>query len=166
MNIPVFVEPRIGSAPAVSYRWDPDTDILSAQLSGRGESAGVSGSVDLEGSDGSWLILDVAGGRINGVEVAVWPTVRKRSALVPPEEVEDASVVVPANPGLRVDAVEVNTAMAADSDHAERTIHFRLGPRRATRTVRIAREVLLDIDTESRLAGVWLLDVPPFPEEA
>ena len=85
---------------------------------------------------------------------------------MPPEEVEDASVVVPANPGLRVDAVEVNTAMAADSDHAERTIHFRLGPRRATRTVRIAREVLLDIDTESRLAGVWLLDVPPFPEEA
>ena len=33
----------------------------------------MSGSVELEGSDGSWLILDVASGCIDGVEVAVVP---------------------------------------------------------------------------------------------
>ncbi|MEP7344253.1 MAG: hypothetical protein ABI877_03255 [Gemmatimonadaceae bacterium] len=166
MNIPLRIEPRVGSAPDVVYRWDSDTDILTAHLAHRDNTPGMSGSVDLEGSDGSWLILDVAGGRINGVEVAVWPTVRKRSDLSPPDEVEDASVLVTTDAAPRVDALEVDTSMAADSDHAERTIHFRLGPRRTTRTVRIGREVLLDIDTRNRLAGVWLLDVPPFPEEA
>ena len=60
-------------------------------------------------------------------------------------------------------AVEVDTPVAAESDDDERTIHFRLGPGRQVRTVRIARDMLLDIDTRDRLAGVWLLDVPPFP---
>ncbi len=166
VNIPLRIEPRAGSAPDVVYRWDTDTDILTAHLRRPDDKGGMSGSVDLEGSDGSWLILDVAGGRINGVEVAVWPTVRKRSDLVPPEDVQDASVLVTADGSPRVGAMEVDTSMAADSDPAERTIHFRLGPRRTTRTVRIAREVLLDIDVRNRLAGVWLLDVPPFPEEA
>ena len=62
-----------------------------------------------------------------------------------------------------VNAVEVDTPVAAESDHAERTIHFRLGHGREVRTVRIARDMLLDIDSRDRLAGVWLLDVPPFP---
>ncbi|MFN8583391.1 MAG: hypothetical protein U0163_20750 [Gemmatimonadaceae bacterium] len=166
MNIPVQVQPHSGTPADVVYRWDADTDILTAHLARRDEAPGMNGSVDLEGSDGSWLILDVAGGRINGVEVAVWPTVRKRSDLSPPSEVENATVLVTADAIPRVDAMEVDTAMAADADHAERTIHFRLGPRRSTRTVRIARDVLLDIDGRNRLAGVWLLDVPPFPEEA
>ena len=52
---------------------------------------------------------------------------------------------------------------AAESDRAERTIHFRVGPRRPARAVRIARDVLLDVDARERIAGVWLLNVPPFP---
>jgi hypothetical protein len=65
--------------------------------------------------------------------------------------------------GPGVAAVEVDIPVAAESDHAERTIHFRLGHGREVRTVRIAREMLLDIDNRNRLAGVWLLEVPPFP---
>src|SRR5579884_3521615 len=84
-----------GSSVSVEYTWDADTDILSAQLSPRATGQGMSGSVGLEGSDGSWLILDVAAGRINGVEIAVWPDVRKLSTLTPPATVEDARVVVP-----------------------------------------------------------------------
>jgi uncharacterized protein YuzE len=61
-------------------------------------------------------------------------------------------------------AIEMNTAIAAEADDAERTIHFRLGPSRQTKTVRIAREILIDVDGKDRIAGVWLLDVPPFPE--
>ena len=165
MNIAVQIEPSNGDPSEVEYRWDPDTDILTAQLRRARAMGGLSGSVDLEGNDGSWLILDVAGGHIHGVEVAVWPTVRKRSELAPPREVEDATVRVSDEPSARVAAVEVNTTMAAESDQAERTIHFRLGPARTTRTVRIASGLLLDIDGRNRLAGVWLLDVPPFPEQ-
>lgn len=162
MNIPVRVEPLAGAPAPVDYRWDEDTDILTAQV---GDGAGGrSLSVDVEGSDGSWLILDVSDERIRGLEVAVWPTVRKRADLKPPDEIESVRVKVGRDPSVTtVAAVEVDTPVAAEADHAERTMHFRLGPARQVRTVRIARDMLLDIDTRDRLAGVWLLDVPPFP---
>jgi hypothetical protein len=54
--------------------------------------------------------------------------------------------------------------MDAEADDSERTIHFRLGPSRQTKTVRIARDILIDVDGKDRIAGVWLLAVPPFPE--
>lgn len=162
MNIPVRVEPWTGAPAAVDYRWDEDTDILTAHVAGA--AGGRSLSVDVEGSDGSWLILDVADERILGLEVAVWPTLHKRSDLKPPAEIESVRVKVGrAEATAVVNAVEVDTPVAAESDHAERTIHFRLGPGRQVRTVRIARDMLLDIDSRDRLAGVWLLDVPPFP---
>lgn len=164
MNIPVRIEKGAEQPAPVDYRWDEDTDILSAQV--EHPAGGRSLSVDVEGSDGSWLILDVADERIRGIEVAVWPTVRKRADLKPPEEIELVTVKVGRNgavPNAPVAAVEIDTPVAAESDDDERTIHFRLGPGREVRTVRIARDMLLDIDTRDRLAGVWLLDVPPFP---
>jgi hypothetical protein len=162
VNIPVRVEPLAGAPAPVDYRWDEDTDILTAQV---GDGAGGrSLSVDVEGSDGSWLILDVSDERIRGLEVAVWPTVLKRADLKPPDEVESVRVKVGRESAVGpVPSVEVDTPVAAESDHAERTMHFRLGPARQVRTVRIARDMLLDIDSRDRLAGVWLLDVPPFP---
>jgi hypothetical protein len=30
--------------------------------------------------------------------------------------------------------------------------------------VRVGRDLLLDVDPQSRIAGVWLLNVPPFPD--
>ena len=161
MNIPVRIEPSAGPPAPVGYRWDEDTDILTAQV--EDVKAGRSLSVDVEGSDGSWLILDVTDDRIRGVEVAVWPTVRKLADLKPPSVIESVLVRVGRDGAPGVSAVEVDTPVAAESDDDERTIHFRLGPGRQVRTVRIARDMLLDIDTRDRLAGVWLLDVPPFP---
>ena len=161
MNIPVRIEPGAATPAPVDYRWDEDTDILSAKV--EDPVGGKTLSVDVEGRDGSWLILDVSDERIRGVEVAVWPTVQKRADLKPPVEVESATVKVGRDGTPGVAAVEVDTPVAAESDDAERTIHFRMGPARQVRTVRIARDMLLDIDNRDRLAGVWLLDVPPFP---
>lgn len=162
MNIPVRIEPFAGAPAPVDYRWDEDTDILTARV--EGTRGGRTVSVDVEGTDGSWLILDVSDERIRGVEVAVWPTVHKRSDLKPPEEIESVRVKVGRDHVENIlSAVEVDTPVDAESDRAERTIHFRLGPGRQVRTVRIARDMLLDIDNRDRLAGVWLLDVPPFP---
>lgn len=166
MKIPIEVEPppANGTSSAVEYRWDPDTEILSAQVNPRTKGKGMSGSVELEGADGSWLILDVSAGCINGVEVAVWPDVRKRNTLAPPGKVEDGNVLVPSRrsqPGLA--SLEVETALIAEADEAERVFHFTLGRARQTRTVRVARDLLLDLDGSNHLAGVWLLNVPPFP---
>jgi hypothetical protein len=158
------VEPSSGTPPDVDYRWDPDTDILSCQLRPRAVGEGASGAVELEGKDGSWLILDIASGRINGVEVAVWPDVHKRAVLAPPLTVEDARVVVPVRRSEGgVASLEINTQMTAEADNLERVIHFRLGSARETRTVRLGRDLLIDLDTQSRIAGLWLLNVPPFP---
>ena len=165
MKIPIQLEPTDSAAPAsVEYRWDADTEILSAQLTPKASGNGLSGSVELEGSDGSWLILDVSSGRINGVEVAVWPEVHKRDSLKPPGKVEDAGVLVPSRrskPGLA--AVEVETAMRAEADDAERVFHFTLGRPKQIRTVRLARDIMLDLDSANNLVGLWLLNVPPFP---
>ena len=167
MNISVQVEPARDALAAVEYRWDPDTDILTARFRDGSKSQGMSGSVELAGSDGSWLVLDVVAGRINGVEVAVWPDVRKVATLAPPVNVEDARVLIPARrsqPGIA--SLEVEMPLIAEADPAERTIHFMLGVRRPVRTLRIASDVLLDVDQRHMLAGVWLLNVPPFPSDA
>jgi hypothetical protein len=163
VSVSVQLQPADTAPPDVDYRWDADTDILTARLRSPRGSAGMSGSVELEGSDGSWLILDVAGGSIDGVEVAVWPDVHKRRALAPPA-CEDLRVVVPSSETAdAVSSVEVETRLLAESDDAERVIHFRVGAQREVRTVRVGRDLLLDVDPQSRIAGVWLLNVPPFP---
>ena len=155
MTVAVQLEPA-ASVPSVEYRWDADTEILTARLRGTSGRTGMSGSVELEGSDGSWLILDVASGCIDGVEVAVWPDVHRRRGLAPPAA-EDARVVVPANgDGREVAAVEVETRLLAEADDTQRVIHFRLGPARPVKTVRLGDDLLLDVDPQSRIAGLWL----------
>ena len=166
MNIVVEVQPPAPGVADVEYRWDPDTDILTANCRAKAAGEGMSGSVELAGSDGSWLILDVRSGSINGVEVAVWPDVRKVRALQPPDAAEDARLVVaPRKPPRGVAAIEVDTALTAEADQAERTIHFKVGSHRPQRTVRIARDILIEVDEGSSIAGVWLLNVPPFPAD-
>lgn len=165
MKIAVQLEPASGSPAEVAYKWDPDTEILSAQLSPVATGQGMSGSVGLEGSDGSWLILDVNAGRINGVEIAVWPDVRKLPALTLPPNVEDAHVVIPARRSQpNIASMEMATRLVAEADPAQRNFHFRLGKPKLTRTIRLARDLLLDVDDKSQISGLWLLNVPPGPE--
>ena len=167
MKIAVQLEPLAEPPARVQYTWDPDTDILSAQLTPRASGDGLSGSVGLEGADGSWVILDVAAGRINGVEVAVWPDVRKLAELRPPVDVQDAQVVLPGDRAKSdVASFEMATRMIAEADSAQRNFHFRLGKPRGARTVRVARDILLDLDEKSRIAGLWLRNVPPCPAPA
>jgi hypothetical protein len=167
LKIAVQLEPANGSKQKVEYTWDPDTDILSAQLSPKSSGTGMSGSVGLEGSDGSWLILDVAAGCINGVEIAVWPEVRKLSSLPLPSAIEDAHVVVPSRRSQPdIASLETTTRLIAEADSDQRNFHFRLGKPKSGKTVRLAPDLLLDIDEKSQIAGLWLLNVPPCPAQS
>jgi len=164
VKIAVQLQPAEPSAQKVEYTWDADTDILSAQLSPRVEGNGMSGSVGLEGADGSWVILDIARGHINGVEIAVWPDVRKLPALPTPTAVEDMHVVVPARQSQpNIASVEMNAHLFADADLDQKTLHFRLGKPKTSRTIRVAPDLLLDVDEKSQISGLWLLNVPPAP---
>jgi hypothetical protein len=167
VKIAVQLHPANGAQPKVQYRWDPDTDILSAQLMPRGVGDGMSGSVGLEGADGSWVILDVASGSIAGVEVAVWPEVRKLASIAPPATVEDAHVVVPSRRSQPdIASLEMNAVLVAETDHEQRNFHFRLGKPKGARTVRLAADLLLDVDEKSQISGLWLLNVPLCPAES
>lgn len=53
--------------------------------------------------------------------------------------------------------------MRAEADDAERMVYFRIGDRREARSVRFGSDLLLDVDRQGCLAGLWLLNVPPFP---
>ena len=163
MDVIVRVEKASGALPAVKYRWDKDTEILTVNIAPTAGKDGLSGSVELEGLDGSWLMVEVEGGRLRSIEVAVWPEVHTVGSLAPPPQVDDVSLLVPARtsqPGIA--SMEVTAPLRAETDPAERTIHFALSPRRA-RTVRVARDVLVDLSDRDAITGVWLLNVPPFP---
>jgi len=167
VKIPIRIEPAEEATPGVEYRWDRDTEILSAQVKSRASGPGMSGTVELEGADGSWLILDIAAGRINGVEVAVWPDVQKRRSLEPPVAVEDVRVSVPSRASQPdVAAMEVEVPLMAEADEAERVFHFRLSGAKRARTLRFARDLLLEVDGSNHLVGLWMLNVPPFPAQS
>src|SRR5439155_7107537 len=59
MSFEARIEPLDGKLPKVSYHWDPETDILSVACKGGGKESGLNGTVDLEGRDGSFLVVDV-----------------------------------------------------------------------------------------------------------
>jgi hypothetical protein len=150
--------------PPLEYRWDADTEILCAVLRAGGVAEGLTGSMDIEGADGAWLMLELSAGRLAAVEVAVWPDVRTVEPLKLPEVAGAARIRVPSRdsqPGLA--AVEVDTSIRAVADKAERTIHFRIGPSRSSRALRVADDLLVEVDARSRIAGLWFLNVPPFP---
>jgi hypothetical protein len=165
MQFEAQIESLDGKLPKVSYRWDPETDILSVVCKGAGKSSGMNGTVDLEGADGSFVVLDVAGGALRGLDVVTWPDdIRTLDDLAVPEASKDGRVVFPARrsqPGVA--AVEVDTALTVEKNQAESVFHIRVGRSRRATTVRVADLLLVDMDKQSRLAGLWLLEVPPFP---
>jgi hypothetical protein len=166
MTIAVELQPISGAPPAVHYRWDADTDIFTATLASRSQVAEPSGSVEIEGTDGSWLVLDLRGGRIVGVEIALWPDVHRNSALAAPRSTESADIVIPLRAASGPATLEVEAPMRAEADDAERVVYFRIGDRREARSIRLGSDLLLDVDPQDRLAGLWLLNVPPFPATA
>jgi len=164
LQIEVRIALRDTPLPPVDYRWDTDTDILTATVRAVAKGEGMSGSVEVQGSDGSWLIFDVQAGQIGGVEVAVWPNIRKHAGFPAPADASPSVVTVPARrsqPGIA--SVAVETHLTADADTLEQTIHFRFGGGRAHRVAQLAQDLLFDIDEGDRIVGVWLLNVPPFP---
>jgi hypothetical protein len=169
MGLSARVVERRGHVPHISYRWDPETDILTGAIKSGAkakQAGGLTGSVELEGVDGSFILLDVAGGAIRGVEVVVWPDVRTVGTLRPPLDARDADVQLPTRRSQpSVAAVEVDTALTIETNATESVFHVRVGPARRIEVVRVADGLLVEVDEQSELAGLWLTDVPPFPAD-
>jgi len=165
MHVEARIEPLNGKLPKVTYRWDPETDILTVACKGVPKGNGMNGTVDLEGGDGSFVVIDVAGGALRGVDVVTWPDdVRTLASLAPPAASKEGQVTFPRRRSQPdVAAVELDTALMVDKNQTESVFHIRVGRQRAATVVRVADHMLVEVDKQSRIAGIWLLDVPPFP---
>lgn len=165
MHFEARIEPLNGKLPKVSYRWDPETDILTVACKGVPKGNGMNGTVDLEGGDGSFVVIDVAGGALRGVDIVTWPEdVRTVAALEPPATPKEGQVTFPdrrSQPGVA--AIEVDTRLTVDKNQTESVFHIRVGRQRPATVVRVADHMLVEVDKQSRIAGLWLLEVPPFP---
>lgn len=167
MGLGALIVERTGKTPHVTFRWDPETDILTGSVKGgpRGRG-GLTGSVELEGAEGSFVLLDVASGTIRGVEIVVWPDVRTVASLQPPGDVADGEVVFPDRKAHEeIAAVEVDTPLSIETNPSESVFRIRVGASRRARPVRVAEGLVVEVDDQSELAGLWLVGVPPFPQD-
>src|SRR5439155_1626471 len=100
-----------------------------------------------------------------GLDGVTWPhDVRTVASLGPPKPSKEGQVTFPgrrSQPGIA--AVELDTALTVDKNQTESVFHIRVGRQRPATVVRVADHMLVEIDKQSRLAGLWLLEVPPFP---
>ena len=159
------VEKLDGKLPHITYRWDPETEILSGQFKGATKASGLTGSVELEGAEGSFVVLDVAGGVLRGLEVVVWPEITVSESLTAPEAKAKGQLSMPSRqsqPGIA--AVEVDTQLSAVKRSDESVIHIRVGPKRRVETVQLADGLIAEVDSSGNIAGLWMIGVPPFPQ--
>jgi hypothetical protein len=163
--VALVVDPDDALPPAVRYRWDAETEILTAcvdeRVDERGDGGWPAASVALAGPSGAWVTLDLRGGRFCGLEVAVWPPVVRRLVLPAPRATVVGHARCPA--AAAAAEVEADVELTAERDRGGRTVRLGVGPPRPARPVRVARDILLDVDDAGALAGVWLLNVPPLP---
>jgi hypothetical protein len=157
------LEPWDDALPHLTYHWDPETEILSGSADIGGDG-GLTGSIELEDDRGAVVTLDFAEGALRGIEVVVWPTVQSRDGIEVPEATSAARLLVPRRLAqLGVAVVEIDVRVEAETCSDESIVHLRVGSGTPSRTVRLAGNLLADIDRAGELAGFWLLDVPAFP---
>ncbi len=163
MQIEAKVEPLTGSLPSISWRWDPETDILSGAFKGNRKTGGLTGTVELTDAEGSVAVLDVNNGVICGLDVVVWPEVATVSDLRVPAQLTDGRVVL-ASGGTRsaITSVEVDTSLTVMTNATESVFHLRIGAKRPVEVVRVADNFYIEVDQQVGLAGFWLNNVPPF----
>jgi hypothetical protein len=160
------VEKLDGKLPKIAYKWDPETEILSGSFKGGRKSGGLTGSVELEGAEGSFVVLDVLSGVVRGLEVVVWPETSVVDGLKPPEPKSNGQLVMPSRPSQPgIAAVEVDTNLSAEKRPDESVFHLRVGPSRKVDIVQLAEGLIAEVDTQGNIAGLWLVGVPPFPRE-
>ncbi len=157
------VEPLGGALPSITWRWDPETDILSGSFKGNRKAGGLTGTVELTDAEGSVAVLDVNNGAICGIDVVVWPEVATKSDIQVPAQIADGRVVLPSG-GSRaaVASVEVDTTLSVETNGSESIFHLRIGARRPVEVVRAADHFYVEVDQQGGVAGFWMTNVPPF----
>ncbi len=158
------VEPLGGSLPSISWRWDPETDILSGSFKGNRKSGGLTGTVELTDAEGSVAVLDVNNGVICGIDVVVWPEVSTRSDIQVPAQLDRR----PRRPAVRRVArrrvPRSRWTPACRSRPMRRRASSTCGsaPAGRSRSCALPTTSTSRWTSKGRLAGFWMTNVPPF----
>jgi hypothetical protein len=156
-------EPLAGSLPAIRWRWDAETDILSGSFRQLLDE-GFDGTVELSDPEGAVAVIDIADGCVAGLDVVVWPEVETSRSLALPPGASPGRLVLAAPRRMRGAAsFEVEASLAIRANAAESLYHLRVGEHKPAHVVRIADHLYIELDADDGIAGCWLADVPPFP---
>jgi hypothetical protein len=143
----------ISSEPKIStYAYDSETGILSLRLNST--DTGQQGALEVSDAEGGFVLLHTRAGMVDGVEVVIWPELDVDGELDDPA-VTDTGLVVPP---LEIDELECELNVRVSASGAALRISVNDGY--PNQTVRIADKLLLDLDEDSELTGIWMLDVP------
>lgn len=166
MNLDARVEALDGPLPVIRWNWDDETDILSGAMAGVRKGGGLTGTIELTDDEGSVAVVDVAGGRVQGLDIVVWPEITEIPGLAAPEAGRDGVVMLPPRPSQPgIASVEVDTTLSVAANPRHDLLHLRIGTKRQVEAIRVADRLLIEVDGKGRLAGFWLLSVPFGPEE-
>lgn len=163
MPVRTVVEPQSKPLPAFDFHWDPETEILAGRHA-LPETDGVRAVAwEFEGPEGAVVVLETVGDALCSVEVVVWPDVERVKSLHAPHDAKPARVGFVASQKEAGGVVEIDTVITAGAPPSETLIHLSFGTSRA-RSVRVAENVVVDLDADERLAGLWLENLPLFPQ--
>ncbi len=165
MTIATHVLPIDGELPQVGFHWDSKTGILAGTILDSRDRETNSRTVELGGSLGSYVSLNLVNDVLAGVEVVVWP----KGDTVDDLEIPDAGrhgqlKVSAAGPGDQPAVVEFQAPITCTRAADESRLHLVLGSPESVEVVALADKLLAELDLSGQLAGLWLVDVPPFPD--
>jgi hypothetical protein len=174
--IAVRTSPGVGHLPRLLYSLDNETGILAARLTRPGGSDPEQMArpapcppeeiVQVAGLDGSWLHFEVRDGRLDALEIAIWPDLGPASRIALPVADGFADVSLAAVPRSRGrkrkkrSLAGVTVPLRALPDREARTIQLFFGHARRQRAVRVADNLFVGADDAGRLASIWLMNVP------
>jgi hypothetical protein len=166
VTISIQVLPLEGELPQAQFQWDFKTEILVSTISHRESDELVSRTLQLGGSHGSYVSLNLEDGFLAGIEVVVWPQ---------GDVVDQLNLPIAERSGrLRVDlggygnppgVIELDTPLSCTRTSDESRVHLAFGRHDSIEVVSLAENLWAEIDDKGLLAGLWLADVPPFPED-
>jgi hypothetical protein len=164
VTIETQIVPLDGELPRVSFRWDSKTEILAGAMAPQSGTGSGSRTIELGGSHGSYLSLDLVDNMLAGIEVVVWPQGDVVDHLdVPSPDRRGMLRVIRGGSGNDPAVVELGQPLSCLRTADESTVHIRLSGADSGGVVAVADNLLAEIDVAGQLTALWLLDVPPFP---
>lgn len=158
----IRIEPPQTPTPVLRWKWDDETDILSGVVPAPPDARGLTTSLEITDAAGSVIVVDVTRGLLCGLDMVVWPDVDVDASVKLPAAVADGSLVLSVDEEDAVPAIDVEGTITVRASFDETLYHVRLGDAASARRLRIADQLVVELDAEGALAGFWLIGVPPY----